>query len=120
MAEDLFPGEKIVLDHRLKELNFGDWELQPWDQIYATSEGKYWMDHYLEAPCTGGESLPELHARVLSFIMHLDDLSCQQIAVVTHAGVIRLIKSILEKQTMDEVFTTFSPEYGGVYQFEIK
>ena len=120
LAEDLFPDQEIVFDHRLKELNFGQWELQPWDQIYATSAGKYWMDHYLESPCLGGESLPELQARVLSFITHLNDLSCGHIAVVAHAGAIRLIKSILENQTMDEVFTTFSPAYGGVYKFEIK
>jgi hypothetical protein len=39
--------------------------------------------------------------------------------VVTHAGVIRLIKSILENKTMGEVFTTFAPAYGGVYEFQI-
>lgn len=120
LAEDLFPQHQIGFDQRLKELNFGQWELQSWDQIYATSEGKYWMDHYLASPCPGGESLPELQARLRSFIAHLNDLSCQHIAVVAHAGVIRLIKSILENQTMDDVFTTFSPAYGGVYKFEIK
>ena len=120
LAEDLFPDQEIVSDDRLRELNFGDWELRPWDEIYATSEGKHWMNHYQEVGCPRGESLPDLQRRVQKFLRHLSDLSCQQMAVVTHAGVIRLIKSILEKQTMDEVFTTFSPEYGGVYQFEIK
>jgi alpha-ribazole phosphatase len=119
LAEDLFPDEAIVFDHRLKELNFGDWELQAWDEIYATSEGKHWMDHYHEVSCPKGESLPELQMRVQKFLRHLSDLSCQQLAVVTHAGVIRLIKSILENKTMGEVFTTFAPAYGGVYEFQI-
>jgi alpha-ribazole phosphatase len=120
LAEDLFPREAIVFDHRLKELNFGQWELQPWEEIYTTSEGKHWMDHYQTVSCPGGESYPEFRQRVNSFLVELKTKPFRQIAVVAHGGVIRLIKSILENQSMDEIFTTFTPEYGGVYKFEIK
>lgn len=120
LAEDLFPDQKIVFDHRLKELNFGQWELQTWDQIYATSEGKHWMKNYQEVSCTGGESLPEFRQRVNSFLDELKAKPFDQVVVVAHAGVIRLIKFVLENQTMDEVFTTFAPDYGGIYKFEIK
>ncbi len=120
LAEDLFPGEKIVFDHRLKEMNFGEWELQPWDQIYATSEGKHWMDHYQEISCPNGESYPEFRQRVTLFLAELKTKSFKKVAVVAHSGVIRLIKSIVENQSIDEVFTTFEPAYGGVYKFELK
>jgi alpha-ribazole phosphatase len=120
LTEDLFPREAIVFDRRLMELNFGQWELQPWDQIYATSEGKHWMDHYQEVSCPNGESYPEFRQRVMSFLAELKTKPFRQAALVTHGGVIRLIKSILENQSMDEVFTTFAPEYGGFYKFEIK
>ena len=40
LAENLFQKEQIVFDERLKELNFGDWELKTWDAIYSDSKGK--------------------------------------------------------------------------------
>ncbi len=120
LAEDLFPDQEIVFDHQLKELNFGQWELQPWDQVYATSEGKHWMDHYQEGSCPNGESYPEFRQRVVSCLAELKTKPFKQVAVVAHGGVIRLVKSILDNQSMDEIFTTFAPDYGGVYKFEIQ
>ncbi|WP_423129535.1 alpha-ribazole phosphatase [Gaoshiqia sp. Z1-71] len=120
LAEDLFPEAEIVFDHRLKEINFGQWELQPWNQIYATPEGKQWMDNYLDTPCPGGESYLEFRQRVKSFITDLKTPPRARVAVIAHAGVIRLITSILKNQTIDEIFTNFAPEYGGVYEFKIK
>jgi len=43
----------------------------------------------------------------------------QVFGIFRRTGVIRLIKSILEKQSVEEVFTTFAPAYGGVYEFQI-
>ena len=32
-ADILFPERKIILDERLKELNFGEWENRKWDDL---------------------------------------------------------------------------------------
>ncbi len=117
LAGDLFPGSEIRLDNRLKELNFGFWEGKSWDEIYRSDTGRFWMDHYLTASCDGGESYPELRERVKSFLRTLATSGSVNIALVTHSGIIRLIKSLLDNLEMDEVFTTFNPDFGGVYTF---
>ncbi len=119
LAEDLFPQQKLIFDERLKELNFGDWEMKSWDDIYNTNAGKNWMDNYLEIPCEGGESYIDFRKRVEAFILDLKKIRQKQVAIITHGGVIRLFKSVLEKKKMDEVFTTFNPEFGGIYSFEL-
>lgn len=120
LANDLFSSQSILFDDRLKELDFGEWEEKEWDDIYQSDVGKYWMNNYLEVSCMGGESYPDFRNRVVSFLNELKCLSCHDVLVVTHAGVIRLVKSILENQRMDEVFAIFNPVYGGIYTFELR
>ena len=119
LAEDLFLGNEINFDDRLKELDFGDWENQSWDKIYQTAEGKRWMKSYLEVSCPNGESYVEFRQRVVLFLNELKAKSFDQVAIVTHGGVIRLVKSILDGMMMDDVFVTFNPEFGRIYEFEI-
>lgn len=120
LAEDLFSSRSVLLDDRLKELDFGEWEGQHWDAIYQTSEGKHWMDHYLVEPCLGGESYPGFRSRINSFLDELKKNASENVAAFTHNGVIRLVKSILEDQPVKDVFLTFNPVYGGIYEFEIE
>lgn len=117
LAEDLFPDRTIELDNRLKELKFGSWEGKTWDEVYRSAPGKFWMDHYLTASCEAGESYPEFRERVTSFLESITLLDARHVVLVTHGGVIRLIKSFVDNQPLDEVFATFKPDFGGVYSF---
>lgn len=119
LAGSLFPRHEIHPDDRIKELHFGEWENKNWDEIFCTEEGRYWMDHYLEVSCPGGESYEEFRRRVSSFLNDLPVKCTGNIALITHGGVIRLVKSILENRSMEEVFAAFNPVYGGVYTFNI-
>ena len=119
LAEGLIVKDKIVFDERLKELNFGDWELKSWDEIYNSPKGKIWMDNYQILPTLNGESYPEMVERVSSFYSELISKKYNNVAIFTHAGVIRILKSIIEKLSIDELFSTFKPEYGSVTKFEI-
>ncbi len=116
LAEDLFPANKIIFDDRLKELDFGDWELKTWNEVYGNPEGKAWMDNYLEAPCPCGESYKELRQRVNEFYMEISERNFRQIAIVTHAGVIRLLKSIVEQLPVEVLFRDFKPGFGEIVQ----
>jgi len=120
LSEDLFPDYSVIHDKRLEELNFGDWEGKTWDEIYSQEKGSYWMNNYLSVCCPKGESYPELKNRVMSFYRELCSSNIRNIAIVTHAGVIRILKSIITKESIEDVFSDFSPEYGGVYPFEVK
>jgi len=79
----------ITLDDRLKELHFGDWELQAWDAI-PRDIFDAWANDYANLTPPNGESFSALHARALSFIEEVSSHSAgKNIAVVTHGGVIR-------------------------------
>jgi alpha-ribazole phosphatase len=114
LAENLFDKKTIVFDDRLKELNFGDWELKAWDEIYSDPNGIKWMNNHQTLPTLNGESYPKMVTRISEFLNELDFSKNKIIAIVAHAGVIRILKSITEKQNIDDLFKTFKPAYGSV------
>ena len=75
-------------DDRLRELDFGRWEMQPWNDI-PEPELSAWMNDYVHVPCPGGESYAQLIGRVASFVESLRGQAPGPTVVVTHAGVIR-------------------------------
>lgn len=119
LAENCFEKDKIIVDDRLKELNFGDWELQKWDDIYASQLGKIWMDNYKTLPTLNGESYPEMVKRVSGFYAELKNKNYEHVAIFTHAGVIRIFKSIIENIPIDELFSNFKPEYASRTEFKL-
>jgi alpha-ribazole phosphatase len=119
LAYDLFPKNTIVCDSRLKELDFGSWELNTWEEIYASEEGKTWMANFQTLPTQNGESYPDMRKRIESFLSELSSNGHQTVAIVTHAGVIRIMKSIVEKHPISELFETFKPEYGSISEFQL-
>lgn len=79
----------VTLDERLKELHFGDWELQAWDAI-PRDVFDVWAQDYANLTPPNGESFSALYERSLSFIQEVSSHSTgKNIAVVTHGGVIR-------------------------------
>ncbi|MGF1666863.1 MAG: histidine phosphatase family protein [Acidimicrobiia bacterium] len=74
-------------DHRLRELNFGDLEGAVWDDLTPSVQAELAAFDGFTAP--GGESIREFKARVLEF---LDALPAGDHLVVTHGGVIRMVR----------------------------
>lgn len=85
------------VDARIKEMNFGDWELQKWTEI-PEEEINPWYDDFINIKAKNGENLLEMQTRVLEFwneIISKKDVN--KILIISHAGVIRLIlRSILQ------------------------
>lgn len=96
-------SNRIIEDNRLKELNFGSWELIPWDDIHG-SEAEHWMNNFVVARCPGGESYLDLHKRVKSFLYELPNYKEEEMIIVTHAGVIRALMSIVQKISLHNSF----------------
>jgi alpha-ribazole phosphatase/probable phosphoglycerate mutase len=79
----------------LREIAFGEWEGLAWKEIedrdpaYAAK----WMENYPNHSAPQGESFDAFQSRVLAEINNV--LSCSQddgqVAVVTHAGVMRIV-----------------------------
>lgn len=93
----------ITVDNRLKELNFGEWEMTHWNNIYTTEEGKAWFDDFLHTPTLGGESFDAMVDRVREFIDSIKGVD-ENVLVVTHSGVIRAAMVIFEISSPEEVF----------------
>lgn len=109
--------EEVIIDERLQEMNFGDWEGKCWDEIFASQEGKRWFGDYLHATCPNGESNDRLTERVQAFINDLPQTS-GNILIITHAGVIRAFLVLLCGWMPKKAFDT-PIAYGQVIQIEI-
>ena len=106
-----------IKDERLKELNFGDWEMKSWTQI-SKEEASQWFVDWLNHPAKNGESYATMNLRVTAFMDELKQLDCNSAAIITHGGVIRLIHVYAGIYPLEESFE-FQVDYGQVFELEI-
>ena len=107
-----FTDAALVYDSRLKELNFGDWEQKKWAEI-CQSDLDNWMKNFTTVKVPGGESNGDLHDRVAEFWKEIVARG-QDCCIVTHAGVIRSILSIVRQTELRDAFTLYPVRYGEV------
>lgn len=74
-------------DDRLKELDFGSWEMQKWDNINDPAL-QDWYEDWIHLPAGGAESYEEQCHRVASFLNELRQKDHRQVCIFTHRGVI--------------------------------
>lgn len=110
-------SESYKTDHRLKELNFGDWEMQKWDEI-SDPEFDTWMNNYINYKCPNGESLLDMKSRVEEFYLELISSDLEKVVIVTHAGVIRLFYHLIKGVPLDQIFN-LKIGYGDTLTFLI-
>ena len=117
LAGDLFIPQEIHYDDRLKEYDFGMWEMMKWDDIDKDSSEK-WMADFVNIPAPGGESLGVMHTRVKEFVDELSAQAYSRIALVTHSGVIRIVLAMVEQTPLRKCFD-YQLEYGAVRNVQI-
>ncbi|CAL2063005.1 alpha-ribazole phosphatase [Tenacibaculum sp. 190524A05c] len=103
-------GKDFIFDERLLELNFGDWELKPWDDI-PKEEINPWMEDFVNQTPKNGESYVDLHKRTTSFIEEILKTSYDSVLIVTHAGVIRSLWAYFHQIPLEKSFD-LKLEYG--------
>ena len=86
LAEALHPSP--VIDERLCEIDFGDWEGRAWDDIERDALDQWAADVIGFTP-PGGESVASLQRRVIDFATSL--ATQPAVALVAHAGVLRAL-----------------------------
>ncbi|MDR3218030.1 MAG: alpha-ribazole phosphatase [Dysgonamonadaceae bacterium] len=106
-----------ILETRIRELNFGDWEMKSWMEI-DNPAAKDWLNDWLNYPAKNGESYAMMQKRVNSFMDELKSFNLKSACLFTHAGVIRLIHSYLKIFSIDKTFE-FPVEYGQIFEFNI-
>ena len=109
----------IVQDSRLKELHFGDWEMQAWDAM-PRDIFDAWAQNYAGLAPPNGETFSQLQQRGLSF---LEDVLQQypegNVAIVTHGGMIRAMLAHALNMPLKGLFR-FDIDYGSVTQIVFK
>lgn len=96
-------GGPLQISDKLLEYNFGDWELQRWNDIEQTSLDR-WMQNFVEVSPPNGETLFDMYTRVTGFIDELRQSNVQSVLLVTHAGVIRCIWAYLLSIPLSSIF----------------
>lgn len=90
LRPDLPPA---VIDPRLNEMDFGCWELQPWDAIPRAAFDD-WMADFAHHRFGGAESTQQIIERVADALDAQRATGAPQAVWVTHAGVIRAVQFI--------------------------
>lgn len=106
-----------IRDERLKELNFGEWEMQRFDEI-SDPRLQLWYDDYFNIAPTGGESFLDQRLRVENFLTEIKSKGFRSVAIFAHGGILlqgMLIAGII---TPEEAFDRQAP-YGGVIEIEL-
>jgi alpha-ribazole phosphatase len=93
----------------LREINFGQWEGLTWKQIEQRDEAyaRRWVAEYPRLPAPNGESFRDFERRVLDEVKFLStraETESHRMAVVTHAGVLRLVLCALHGCSQDDAW----------------
>jgi alpha-ribazole phosphatase len=111
----------LSLRPALREIHFGEWEGLSWGQIEEMDPeyARKWADGYPHVTAPAGESFQAFEARVLEEVSHLIDRNLGSIAVVTHAGVLRIVLRNLHGCSERETWQQTQP-YCCVVRYEGK
>lgn len=77
-------------DKALYEFHFGDWEGQTWGAV-AGPVCDQWMNDFVNCTTPNGESMIQMQARVICFLEEILVKPYEKVALITHAGVIRIL-----------------------------
>ncbi len=106
-----------VTDCRLKEMNFGKWEMQKWDEIQDPLLSK-WYEDWLHLSATEGESFLDLHRRVTDFLNEIRQKNWQKVCIFTHGGVIACAKVYAGLSSLANAFSE-PASYGSIHHLSV-
>ncbi len=117
LADALFEGLNIDIHDDLMELNCGQWELLPWNDI-PKEEIQPWMDDFVNVRVPQGESYVDLHHRVVNRFNEIVEKK-ESAVIVAHGGVLRSILSHITATPLKESFDAFTLHYGCVVKINV-
>ncbi len=106
----------IIIDDRAVELNFGEWELVKWSEIYNSERGKEWFADYLNCSTPQGESFVDMLLRAESFLVDIAKLNLD-VLIVTHSGFMRAMMVATGTIKLQEAFDV-KIDYGDMIELE--
>ncbi len=98
---------EAIVDDRLQELDFGDWEGRRWQDLGREAIDA-WSRGLPDLSAPNGETLTAMAVRCASWLKSLQP-SESPVLAVTHAGPIRVIRAILDGKELLTHFTAAIP-----------
>jgi len=86
-------AKRVLLRPALREIDFGRWEGLSWQQVEQADPeyAREWIAAFPHLPAPAGESFHAFETRILAELNQLLGENRGPIAVVTHAGVLRVV-----------------------------
>lgn len=107
-----------IRDNRLKEINFGAWEMQSYDDI-TDPKLQEWFDDYINVRPPEGESVIDQRNRLENFIEEIKSRNKESvIGIFTHGGILINALVAYGNKTYDEVYNDIPP-YGSIIEIEV-
>ncbi len=104
-------------DKRLMEINFGSWEMKPFD-LNDDPRLQEWYADYLNVAATGGESFAMQYKRVSQFLDELKKKTYYRVAIFAHGGVLICAQIYAGVIKPEEAFNALTP-YGGIIKIDL-
>ena len=102
---------------RIKEMNFGDWEMQDYNSI-KDPHLLVWFNDWVNVRTSGGESFADQLHRVGEFLQELKDSGKENVLLFCHGGVLACAKVLGGKIGVREAFSTLD-DYGSIIKVTI-
>lgn len=107
-----------IRDSRLQEMDFGRWEMQPWQTI-DDPVLKVWFDDWIHQPTAAEDSFMAMLSRVGTFVDELRDRAHRRVMLFTHGGVIACLNVLSGAYEPQNAFRSL-PSCGSVVEIEIE
>lgn len=118
LAKALGLGD-VHFDDRLKELDYGDWEMKRWEDIDKEALD-YFVEDFVSRQVPGGESYQQMCDRVMVFLNRLIKKNeSENIILVSHGGTIRAILAYILEMPLINLFR-MNIDFGGVVKLSEK
>lgn len=108
----------FLTDKRLMEMNFGEWELKPWDEI-DRKKFDFWATNFVNTSPPGGESFLELKTRAIESFLEIINKKSRKILIITHSGIIRAILSEILSFPLERAFI-LNIDFSSITKITIK
>ncbi|WP_102409353.1 alpha-ribazole phosphatase [Parabacteroides bouchesdurhonensis] len=100
-------------DERVKELNFGEWEMKSWEDISTDPRSQNWFNDWLNVRIPSGESFKDQYIRVSAFIEELKESGLERVCVFAHGGVLTCARVYAGEYDITDAFKNI-PSYGEI------
>lgn len=105
-------------DQRLKEIDFGEWEMKSWEEISGDPRSADWFNNWLHIPTPGGESLTDQYNRLAKFLDEIKNSDYEKVCIFAHGGILTCARVYANEYDLEEAFQHV-PSYGEVIKLEL-